>query len=113
MTIYYKVMESTNKLSFSFDEVLSCVSRSLGVEEKDILSQSRKADIAEARHIFCYEAKRKVMVNKKKANLTEIGLFLNRNHATVINSLNKYKNYIEVDKQFRDKANRVKLVKYF
>ena len=56
----------------------------------DILAQNRQRHISIARHLFCYLA-----YKHYGYCLTAIGRFLIKDHSTVINSVNKYQNYLD------------------
>lgn len=65
-------------------------------------SSARFRDLTDLRHIYSYIA------NKMGYSLSEIGKSLNnRDHTTVINSIKKFKSFIETDPGFREKYVKV------
>jgi len=85
------------KPEFSCDMIKQVVAEYFGLSMKDFESNSRKRKIVQARQISMYLAKKYT-----KASLETIGKRIgNKDHATVIYSLNVVKNLIDVDKKFR------------
>lgn len=67
------------------DELLSIVSEVFNIPESDIKSKSRKKEISMARHAYCY------LCGKLDpfCTLKKIGMSLDRDHSTVLNSYAK------------------------
>jgi chromosomal replication initiation ATPase DnaA len=70
--------------------VLEAVSSATEIIPHDILAHNRKRTISTARHLFCY-----VAYKHYGYCLTVIGRFLNKDHSTVINSVNRYQNFLD------------------
>ena len=70
--------------------ILEAVSSITEIIPHDILAQNRQRAISTARHLFCY-----VAYKHYGYCLTAIGRFLNKDHSTVIHSINTYQNYLE------------------
>jgi len=60
---------------------------SLHVKESEVKSKSKKQHLVDARFIFCEKA------HSLGKSYSEIGLFLNRTHATIINAVKKANYY--------------------
>jgi len=85
------------KPEFSCEMIKQIVAEYFGLSMKDFESNSRKRKIVQARQISMYLAKKYT-----KASLETIGKRIgNKDHATVIYSLNVVRNLIDVDKKFR------------
>ena len=88
---------------YTLEFILSCVCEALNLQESHVKGHDRHRDLAEARHIFCFIAK-----DLTSFTLQQIAKFLdNRNHATIIHSIGKCRNYRETDKVFREKFENV------
>lgn len=79
------------KTDYNLMAILSAVGQATDVVIYDILSQSRKFEIVSARHLFCY-----VAYIHNRYTLSSIGLFINRDHSTVINAVQQFENYLEL-----------------
>lgn len=69
----------------------------------DIMIKSRKRDVVMARAVYYWVAK-----NTTSHSLTTIGEFVNKDHATVIYSLNSIEDWILYDKFYKRKVNLIK-----
>lgn len=56
----------------------------------DILTQNRQRHISIARHLFCYMA-----YTHYDYTLMAIGLFLSKDHSTIIHSITTYQNFLD------------------
>lgn len=72
----------TENIEITFGRIMSAVCYAHDVDEKGVLSNSRKREYAYARFNFCYLAR-----VRTTASLTKIGAFIGRHHATVINGV--------------------------
>ncbi len=63
----------------------------VGVIKEILLSKSRQKDIVSLRQIYCFICREKYNIELKN-----IGDRINRNHATVIHSVNKVKDLISI-----------------
>lgn len=72
------------KPNYNLDFILKCVCSYFAVTESKIKSTSRRADIVKIRHIFFY-----LCVEYSEYSKVKIGLFINRNHATVIHAVKR------------------------
>lgn len=87
----YLGLDVVNKIGL--DRILNIVCTHLGVSVEDVKSTSRKAEITEARHYYCYLASKAYCGYK----LVRIGKEVNRDHATVLHAKSKILNYLDVD----------------
>lgn len=69
----------------------------------DIMIKSRKRDVVMARAVYYWVAK-----NTTSHSLTTIGEFVNKDHATVIYSLNSIEDWILYDKFYKRKVDLIK-----
>lgn len=85
------------------DDIVEHTCRVLEVSKEDILGSSRRANIAQARQIAMY-------LTQKNTNLStsKIGALIgNRNHATVIHSVNLINDLLANDKKVQEKVSAV------
>ncbi|MBD3197996.1 MAG: DUF4406 domain-containing protein [Candidatus Lokiarchaeota archaeon] len=78
----------------SSDDILQHISEKLRIETKKIISVSRKRTYRDARFVFCYLAKKYT-----KLSLEKIGLYINRDHSSVIHALKQCDNIYDVELQ--------------
>lgn len=71
-------------------KILDIVSDVTLVIKHDVLSRNREFEIASARHLFCY-----IAYMHHRYSLKKIGLFLSRDHSTVINSVKQFHNALD------------------
>ena len=88
---------TSGKLSVQM--IVSVVCTICNVSEAELMSQSKLEPLVFARY-HCFN----LMFRVLKMNKTEIGVFFNRNHATVINGLNQYDTMYETSKEFREQS---------
>ena len=71
-------------------------------KKTSLKDKSRKLELVMLRHIYCYVAK------TMGYSLKSIGIYLgNRDHATIINSINVFKNLYETSSSFRQKYHNI------
>ena len=75
------------------DDILNETARFYQISPEDIKGQSRSKNIAIARHVTAY-----LIRNLTNLSLPSIGVFLNRDHATILASIKKIENMIRDDK---------------
>jgi chromosomal replication initiation ATPase DnaA len=83
------------------DVVFNSVQQVTGLGREDLQRKTRKREIVDARNIVIYN------LYPYAGSLAEIGREFGKDHTTIINSRNRYKDYYETDKTFREKAQRV------
>ncbi len=79
----------------NLDVIENIVCRHYNVNAHDIFRISRKKELAEARQVFHYMARKYT-----KSPLSKIGEWSNRNHATVMHSVKSVNNLRETDKKY-------------
>jgi len=85
------------------DEIFDVVSKECSVSKEQIISESRKRTIVDARKMVCAAIK-----IKHRATLTEIGeLIGNRDHTSIRHLLLKFKDHCTNDDDFRRRAKSV------
>lgn len=75
------------------ENIITAAAEVYGVSVEDIMSDSRKRKIAEARQMAMYLCHEKTLLD-----LADIGIVFGRTHATVIHSLNKIDDLLEIDR---------------
>jgi chromosomal replication initiation ATPase DnaA len=79
------------QFDLEMNELLTIVSKATNITKREILGNSRKREIIQARGLFCY-----VAVRNLGKMTTVTGRFLNRDHSTVINHCKNYDGWIEM-----------------
>lgn len=80
--------------------ILDVVCEVFLVNTTDIISQNRKREISDARKSFFGIA---VEMYRNKYTLQEIGLFIRRDHSTVLHNQKVVRDLCQVDRPFREK----------
>jgi chromosomal replication initiation ATPase DnaA len=70
--------------------ILEAVCSATEIIPHDILAHNRQRHISIARHLFCY-----VAYNHYGYTLMAISRFLNKDHSTIIHSINTYQNFLD------------------
>ena len=83
------------------DSILKFVSFKFNVSSEDIKSKSRKMEFVHPRQIFCYMARK--LTDK---SYTDIGYFINRDHATVMHAIKECNN--EYNYELQQKLDKCK-----
>lgn len=86
------------------NNLLDAVESGTGVLKVDIISKSRKREVSDARKIFYHVACHKI---GRALTLTELGVFLNRDHSTVLHNRTQAETLLQIDKKFNEQYNRV------
>ncbi len=94
------LLSGNEPLSVTIDKIFHTVSNALGVSVEEIKGRRRTREIAAARHAVTYLLKKLTDLS-----LIDIGRALDRDHATVINSLKKMEQEMEENPAF---ANQMK-----
>ncbi len=94
------VMLTTDKIAsnrvLTLDDILEIVSFYTSISVENIKEHNRHLEISDARHLFFYIAKK-----YSGKSCVSIASYLNRDHATLINSIKKVENRIDTEPQFR------------
>jgi chromosomal replication initiation ATPase DnaA len=78
-------------------EILQIVAENCGVSVDDIISETRKKEVVDARHIYFASVKLKYRVSLKSIGET-VG---NRDHTTVIHGIRKFKERYETEELYQ------------
>lgn len=89
------LLSGNEPLSVTIDKIFRTVSNALGVPVEEIKGRRRTHEIAAARHACTYLLKKLTDLS-----LIDIGRALDRDHATVINSIKKIEQEIEKNPEF-------------
>lgn len=90
-SIIQDILNNNKPTPMTISQIVSEVSKTFNVSEKDIKGNSRQAKIAKARHIAIF-----IVKEITKAPYEVIGKeFSNRNHSTIIHSLRQVKEILE------------------
>jgi chromosomal replication initiation ATPase DnaA len=90
------------QLDFRF-KVLEVVRREYDLTKDELICRSRKGNIAEARHVYCYICRTKLPLLSN----AEIGMTIHRDNATVLHSTNKVSDRIQYERAFRAKVHDI------
>lgn len=82
-----------NEIDAEWTEAMRVVSIVYDVTPDAILDKGRTTNLKDARHLFCYLCRKHL-----KMTFLSIGKILQRDHSTVINSVQVYEDYIEYDR---------------
>lgn len=91
-----------SKRQVTFDVIADAVCSQYNIEKELLFGKSRKREVADARQLVMMLAKRHA-----KMSSTNIGLKLNRNHATVLYACKTIEERVSVDKEFRQMVGQV------
>ena len=92
----------TTKRQNTFDTIVDTVCTQFNIDQTTLLGKSRKRDVADARQLVMMLAKKYT-----KLSSTNIGLKLNRNHATVLYACKTIEERISVEKDYRALVEKV------
>jgi len=95
--------ENKFRLKLTFDNLLSCISKFYTIPKSEILGRCRKREIVICRQMFCYIARK----NMPDKSLSTIGRFLNRDHSTVIHSIDAAESLVTWNKTFAKEFNKL------
>ena len=89
-------MEATSKVGL--DRIFMIVSEYLGIAPDDMSGKTRKREVADARHIFCYLASKAY----GRYTLKQIGRKINRDHASVLHAKKKIVELMDFNKELKE-----------
>tara|TARA_R110000824_G_scaffold380565_1_gene572996 strand:+ start:512 stop:886 length:375 start_codon:yes stop_codon:yes gene_type:complete len=81
----------------NINSIINSITKITGIEMSKLQSPSRKREIVDARHLFCYFAKK-----QSKLSCQAIGDIINRNHASVIHAVKKVTQLKQTDREFKE-----------
>ena len=89
-------------------QLISLVAKYFDFKNKDIVGQSRKAELVEARHIAIF-----LLRDELGLQLTKIGEMMGgRDHTTVMHAEEKIRREFEIDQQLREKIMKIRQEMY-
>ncbi len=91
------------KRQCTFEYMVETVANFYHVDVEDIYGKSRKREISDARQVLMYFAKTLGQISS-----TNIGLRLQRNHATVLHACKQVEQRLSVEKSFREEIEQIK-----
>jgi len=101
-----KVYVQITHKEISIDSIIDVVCEYLAIDRKRLDSTERTREVAQARQVAMFLAKRHT-----KAPLTQIGAAIGgRNHATVLHSCKTVQNMIDTDKSFRAQVEEIEKI---
>lgn len=86
------------------NNLLDAVELGTGVLKAEIISKSRVREVSDARKIFYHLACNKI---GRTITLTQLGMFLNRDHSTVLHNKTQAQTLLQIDKKFSEQYERV------
>lgn len=100
----YELLDGEDPIKVVIKKVFASVEKHYGIKKDEILSESRKAEIAFARHVATYLIKEMTELSYPK-----IKIILNRkNHTTCLNSCNIIEEKITSDNEFASEISAMK-----
>ncbi len=91
-----ELLGGTEPLEVTVDKIFTAVYKKYNIKKEDILGKSRTKDIANARHITAY-----LLLSVAEMSRSSIGKVLDRDHSTVISSLDAIEKRMRQDPIFR------------
>ncbi|CRX37139.1 / dnaA / Chromosomal replication initiator of genome is here' protein DnaA / 1:1368 Forward [Candidatus Hepatoplasma crinochetorum] len=88
----------------SFDSIINLVAKKYGINQKDILSKSRKREIIIARNIAIFLTR-----DILHYSLKDIGKKFNKDHSTIMYAINKIDENLKNNEEFKEIINELKL----
>ncbi|GEM_PF-1528448 len=80
----------------SLDSIMTIVCKYYGLNKNEVLSPNRSRELVTARQMFCTLAR-----TYTRSTLKMMGVYLSRNHSSVINNISKMKDLCETDREMR------------
>ncbi|MDO4510641.1 MAG: chromosomal replication initiator protein DnaA [Bacteroidales bacterium] len=91
-----------NKRQVTFELIAEKVADHCNIDSALLYGKSRKREISDARQLLMYFAKRETQLSS-----TNIGLRLNRNHATVLHACKQIEERLTVEKAFQEEVQKI------
>ena len=91
-----------SKRQVSFEQIAETVANYCNIDTALLYGKSRKREISDARQLLMYFAKKETQLSS-----TNIGMRLNRNHATVLHACKQVEQRISVEKSFADDVQKL------
>ena len=98
-----ELLGGAEPINVTVDKIFTAVFKRYGITKEDIIGQKRNKDIANARHIVIY-----LIREITEMSLPNIGKILNRDHSTVLTSIDKIKKKLTSDSMFNIEITELK-----
>ena len=89
----------TNQLKQTLDTIINTINF---VTNADVKSTNRKRQNVDAKYIYY-----KISRDNTSLSTADIGMYVNRDHASVLHGLKKFKDYYKLDQSFRKTYNTI------
>lgn len=90
------------KVKVHIERIIEKICDVTGINPTTLSMRTRKREIVDARHIYCYIAKRETSLS-----LSKIGEPINRDHTSVLHAIKKIRNLKNNNKQIRNLINEI------
>lgn len=98
-----RVIKQVENKPLTIEEIVSKVCKHFGLDESVIFAKTRKKDVVQARQIAMYLAKKHT-----DQTISRIGKMIgNKDHATVIHSINQIKDILDINKPFEAELKKI------
>ena len=88
------------------EEIIKVICRELQMDFDEVKNRkTRLREFVYARQLYSYFCK-----EYTNESLAKIGKFINKNHATIIHSINQIKDYYEVDKVIKNDVDKINTI---
>ena len=91
-----------NKRQVTFDMIAETVAKHYNIDSSLIYGKTRKREISDARQLVMYFARKETQLSS-----TNIGMRLDRNHATVLHAIKQIEQRLSVEKSFREEVEKI------
>lgn len=97
-----ELLGNAEPISVTVDKIFAAVDKKYNVKKSDLTGKSRVKEIANARHIAIY-----LIRTLTEMSLPNIGKIFNRDHATVISSIDNVEKRLDSSQQFEAEINEI------
>lgn len=89
-------------LAYNTAAIFTAIENTTGITPEQLKSKTRVSEVVDIKIIFAY-----ILRKYENATLGRIGIYINKDHSTIIHYLKKYDSLYETERDFRVKANKV------
>ena len=97
-----ELLGNAEPVSVTVDKIFSAVDKKYNVKKSDLVGKSRVKEIANARHVAIY-----LIRTLTEMSLPNIGKIFNRDHATVMSSIDNVEKRLDSSQQFEAEINEI------
>ena len=97
-----ELLGNAEPISVTVDKIFSAVDKKYNVKKSDLVGKSRVKEIANARHVAIY-----LIRTLTEMSLPNIGKIFNRDHATVMSSIDNVERRLDSSQQFEAEINDI------